>query len=167
MVGIGRTRWSKGFKGKELQHQKTHQCTFVQLLFLAPQYQNGIGAVDSLFVSSFADSNIVCSHFRFILGSAPLENRSGWCWELRVLTSNLRHFNLRGFCLKPRTQNCLSVQHPCSVYLSFAENEGRLFHCYSNIKQNKPSAGETPRCYAKDLSSIITNARETVVCSHG
>lgn len=82
----------------------------------------------SLFVSSCTDNNIVCSHFRFILRSTPLENRSGWCWELQALTSNLRLFNLRDFCLKPRTQNWLSVPHLCSVFFSFAEKLSDTTH---------------------------------------
>lgn len=121
----------------------------------------------SLFVSSFTDNNIVCSHLRFILGSTPLENRSGWCWELQALTSKLRHFNLRDFCLKPRTQNWFSVPHVCSVFLSFAENKGRLSYCNSSIQQNRPSAGEASKHYMQDVSSIITNAREMVGYSHG
>lgn len=158
-----------GVKDSKGRNCSTRRLTNVHLSSFCFLHHNTKMGLKQLIpsVSSFTDNNIVCSHFRFILGSTPLENRSGWYWELQALTSNLRHFNLRGFCLKPRTQNCPSVPHPCSVNLSFAENDGRLFHCYSNIKQNKPSAGETPRCYTQDLSSIITNARETVVCSHG
>lgn len=58
--------------------------------------------------------------------------------------------------------------HTSALYcLSFVENKGRLFYCYSNIHQNKPSAGKGPRRYMQDLSSILTNAYELVVCSHG